>query len=65
MEEYPDELRTKTTPAAQPGTSRLGDFLREAASWDPDVEQLVDEAVRTARSGNSSPRGGGCSTSGS
>jgi hypothetical protein len=45
MEEYPDELRTKT-PADQPGTSQLGDFLREAASWDPDVEQLVGEAVQ-------------------
>lgn len=45
MEEYPDELRTKT-PAGKPGTSRLRDFLREAASWDPDVEQLVDEAIQ-------------------
>jgi hypothetical protein len=45
MEEYPDELRTRTT-AGQPRSGPLGDFLWETASWDPAVEELVHEALK-------------------
>ena len=45
MEEYPDELRTRTT-AEKPRSGPLGDFLEETASWDPAVEELVHEALQ-------------------
>jgi DNA-binding transcriptional ArsR family regulator len=45
MEQYPDELRTRT-PAEKPGCGPLGDFLWETASWDPAVEGLVHEALQ-------------------
>jgi len=45
MEEYPDELRTRTT-AGKPRSGPLGDFLWESASWDPAVEELVHEALK-------------------
>ena len=63
MEEYPDELRTRTT-AGKPRSGPLGDFLWETASWDPAVEELVTRHSRTGPSGNWSPSRGGCLTSG-
>lgn len=41
MIEYPDELRV-TARDDEPESGGLGDFLREAASWEPAVERLVD-----------------------
>ena len=41
MDEYPDELRVKAQDG-RPDAGALGDFLREAAGWEPAVERLVN-----------------------
>ena len=38
--EFPDQLK-KPAPTRHPGFDALDDFLWEAASWDPDVEQAL------------------------
>lgn len=40
VEEFPDELRV-AAQLDEPESGALGDFLREAASWEPAVERLV------------------------
>jgi hypothetical protein len=45
MDEYPDELRT-AVPGTGPDFGPLGDFLWEAASWDPAIERLTHEEVQ-------------------
>lgn len=42
VEEFPDELRV-AAQVGEPESGALGDFLREAASWESAVERLVNE----------------------
>jgi hypothetical protein len=43
--EYPDQLRTPVRKP-RPGIDALDDFLWEAASWDPAVEEFLEQARR-------------------
>jgi hypothetical protein len=42
---HPDQLRTPA-PAERPGYGALGDFLLDAESWVPGIEQVLQEARR-------------------
>jgi hypothetical protein len=42
---HPDQRRTPT-PAGRPESGALHDFLLDAASWDPGIEQVLEDAVR-------------------
>lgn len=42
---HPDQLRTPA-PAGRPGYGALDDFLHDAASWDPAIEQVLQEVGR-------------------
>ncbi len=41
--EFPDQLK-KPAPTRHPGFDALDDFLWDAASWDPDVEQALQDS---------------------
>ena len=43
--EYPDQLKTPVRNE-RPGTGALDDFLWETASWDPAVEEFLEQARR-------------------
>ena len=43
--EYPDQLRTPVRKP-RPEIVALDDFLWEAASWDPAVEEFLEQAGR-------------------
>jgi hypothetical protein len=44
---HPDQLKTPA-PAERPGYGALDDFLLDTASWDPGIEQVLEEARRGA-----------------